>query len=123
MTRAGYLQWRSTLKQFHADQSEAVLRKAGYPDSMIARVRDMNLKRNLAVDPEMQVLEDALCLVFLEWQLTELAHKTDEEKTVNALSKSWLKMSPAAREQALKLDYGPVEKRLLERALARRAIP
>jgi hypothetical protein len=119
MTRAGYLQWRSTLKQFHADQSEAVLRESGYPDSVIARVRDLNLKRKLAVDPEMQVLEDALCLVFLEWQLTDLASKTDEEKTVNALRKSWLKMSPAAREHALKLNYGPIEQRLLGRAMAR----
>lgn len=118
MTRAGYHEWRSNLKQFHANQSAAVLRKVGYPESMIARVRDLNLKRNLAVDPEMQVLEDALCLVFLEWQFAELARKTDEEKTVNALRKSWRKMSPLARERALELNYGPQQQRLLDRALA-----
>jgi len=118
MTRAGYLEWRATLKEFHADQSAAVLREVGYAEPTIARVRDLNLKRNLATDPEMQILEDALCLSFLEWQFAELARKTDEEKTVNALRKSWRKMSPAAREQALKLPYGDVERRLLERALA-----
>jgi hypothetical protein len=118
MTRAGYHEWRSTLKRFHADQSAAVLRKVGYPESLIARVRDLNLKRNLTDDPEMQVLEDALCLVFLEWQFADLARKTDEEKTVNALRKSWRKMSPLARERALKLKYGPEQQRLLGRALA-----
>jgi hypothetical protein len=34
------------------------------------------------------VLEDALCLVFLQYQLTDLAAKTDDEKVINALKKS-----------------------------------
>jgi hypothetical protein len=116
MTRAGYLEWRSTLKQFHADQGSAVLREVGYPESMVTRVRELNLKRNLASDPEMQVLEDALCLVFLQWQFGELARKTDEAKTVNALRKSWRKMSPAGRAEALKLSYDALEQRLIARA-------
>ena len=118
MTRAGYLEWRTTLKQFHADESATVLRELGYPEPIIARVRDLNLKRNLSKDPEMQVLEDALCLVFLEWQFPDLARKTDEDKTINALRKSWRKMSPTARARALELPYGPHERGLLERALA-----
>jgi hypothetical protein len=118
MTRAGYLEWRSTLKQFHASQASAVLREVGYPESIVTRVRDLNLKRNLAGDPEMQVLEDALCLVFLQWQFGELARKTDEAKTVNALRKSWSKMSPAARAEALKLNYDALERPLIARALA-----
>lgn len=63
------------------------------------------------------MLEDALCLVFLEFQLAELAAKTEEEKVINALRKSWSKMTVAARDQALRLGYGPKEKSLLERAL------
>jgi hypothetical protein len=123
MTRTGYHQWRTTLKQFHADQSAEVLRTVGYDEPTIQRVRDLNLKRHLTSDPEMQVLEDALCLVFLQWQFAELARKTDEEKTINALRKSWQKMSPAGREQALKLEFGPHERRLLERALANPSDP
>jgi hypothetical protein len=118
MTRAGYHEWRTTLKKFHADESAAVLREVGYPEPIIARVRELNLKRNLSSDPEMQVLEDALCLVFLEWQFPDLARKTDEDKTINALRKSWHKMSPTARARALELTYGPLEQQLLERALA-----
>ena len=40
------------------------------------------------------MLEDALCLVFLEYQLADLAAKTAEDKTINALQKSWQKMTP-----------------------------
>jgi len=80
-------------------------------------VQDLNLKKHFPDDPETRVLEDALCLVFLEYQLADLAVKTAEDKTVNALQKSWQKMTPAGRAEALKLNYGPREKVLLERAL------
>jgi hypothetical protein len=65
----------------------------------------------------MQVLEDALCLVFLEWQFGALARKMDEAKTVNALRKSWRKMSPSARAEALQLNYDAHERALIARAL------
>jgi hypothetical protein len=77
----------------------------------------LNLKKHFPGDLEGRVLEDALCLVFLQYQFAELASKTAEDKTINALQKSWQKMTPAARAEALKLDYGPGEKVLLERAL------
>jgi hypothetical protein len=117
MTRAGYLQWRTVLKKFHAEKAGEILREVGYPSSMIDRVQALNLKKDLARDPECQTLEDALCLVFLEHQLAELASKSTEEKVVNALRKSWEKMSPAGRAAAVKLNFGPTEKALLEKAL------
>lgn len=117
LTRAGYHRWRTALKQFHAEQSATVLRAVGYGDDVIARVSDLNLKKHLHADPETQVLEDALCLVFLQFQLADLAARTDEAKVINALQKSWAKMSPAGHEQALRLDYGPREQALLQRAL------
>ena len=117
MTRAGYLQWRATLKQFHARKAGVILRELGYPDDVIRRVQDLNLKKGFPNDPETRVLEDALCLVFLQYQFAELAAKTGEDKIINALQKSWQKMTPAARAEALKLNYGGREKALLERAL------
>jgi hypothetical protein len=117
MTRAGYLQWRATLKKFHAKKAGDVLREAGYPEDVIRRVQDLNLKKNFPDDPEARVLEDALCLVFLEFQFADLAAKTAADKTINALQKSWAKMTEAARAEALKLNYGEREKALLERAL------
>jgi len=117
MTRAGYLQWRATLKKFHAQKAGDLLREAGYPEDVIRRVQDLNLKKHFPDDPEARVLEDALCLVFLEFQFADLAAKTAADKTINALQKSWQKMTEAARAEALKLNYGEREKALLERAL------
>lgn len=117
MTRAGYLQWRANLKKFHAQKAGDILREVGYPDEMIHRVQELNLKKNFPADPESRVLEDALCLVFLEFQLADLAAKTAEDKTINALQKSWGKMTEAGRAEALRLNYGEREKALLKRAL------
>jgi len=117
MTRAGYLQWRANLKKYHAQKAGDILRELGYPEAVVRCVQDLNLKKHFPDDPETRVLEDALCLVFLEYQLADLAVKTAEDKTINALQKSWQKMTPAGRAEALKLNYGPREKVLLERAL------
>jgi hypothetical protein len=117
MTRAGYHQWKNDLKRFHAERSTAVLREVGYDEPIVERVRQLNLKRDFPTDPEVRVIEDALCLVFLQFQFAPLAARTDDEKVINALQKSWNKMTPAAREHALKLDHGERERRLLERAL------
>ena len=117
MTRTGYLKWRADLKKFHAEKSGAILRETGYDDDTIRRVQDLNLKKNFPADAEVRVLEDALCLVFLEFQFAGLAARSDDDKMINALQKSWVKMTGAARAEALKLNYGGREKTLLQRAL------
>ena len=117
MTRAGYLKWREDLKRFHARRVGEILRETGYEDATIQRVQDLILKKNFPANPEGRVLEDALCLVFLEHQLGELAAKTADDKVVNALQKSWKKMTPTAHAEALKLAYNPREKALIDRAL------
>ncbi|MDD5140731.1 MAG: DUF4202 domain-containing protein [Verrucomicrobiales bacterium] len=117
MTRAGYLKWRADLKKFHAQKAGEILREAGYDEETIHRVQDLNLKKHFPADAETRTLEDALCLVFLEFQLVGLAARTAEDKTVNALQKSWGKMTEAARAEALKLNYGERETALLHRAL------
>jgi hypothetical protein len=118
MTRPGYLKWREDLKKFHAQKAGEILTEMGYDTELVSRVQRLNLKKDFPNDPETRVLEDALCLVFLERQLSELAQKTSEEKLINALQKSWKKMTPAAREHGLKLSYTPAEKEILDKALA-----
>lgn len=117
MNRAGYLRWRSDLKQFHAQTSAGILREIGYPEETILRVQELNLKKNLATDSECQALEDALCLVTLEHQLGELMSKTPPEKLIEILRKTWKKMSPTGRQHALALSFPEAEKALIERAL------
>ena len=118
MTRAGYLQWREGLKKFHAQKAGEILKDVGYGPEVIVRVQDLNLKKNFPHDPEGRVIEDALCLVFLEHQLEELASKTAEDKVINALQKSWKKMTPEAQSLAKTIDYSPRDRDLIGKALA-----
>lgn len=117
MTRAGYLNWRTDLKQLHAAKSTTILRESGYSEAVIDRVRALNLKQGLSSDPEVQTLEDALCLVTLELQLDDLIARTDEQKMLGILQKTWRKMSPAARQLALKLPLSRQAGSLLAEAL------
>ena len=118
MTRVGYLQWREGLKKFHAQRAGEILKEVGYPEEIIRRVQNLNLKKDFPKNPETRVLEDALCLVFLEHQFADLAAKTAEDKMINAVQKTWKKMTEQARAKALELSFGEKEKKLIEKALA-----
>ncbi len=117
ITRAGYLKWRNDLKAFHAQKAGEILAEVGYSQEVIRAVQTLNLKKNFPRDPESRILEDALCLVFLQHQFGALARKTSDEQMINALRKSWNKMTPSAHEAALKLPYSENERRLLKLAL------
>lgn len=117
MTRSGYLRWRTDLKQFHARKSAEILREVGYDYATIARVSDLNLKKQFGRDPDCQILEDALCLVTLQYQLSDLVAKTEPAKMMGILQKTWKKMSKPARDYALALPFSETEKRLIEQAL------
>lgn len=117
--RAGYLRWKNDLHRRHAEDVAAILDDHGIDEGTVARVQEIVRKRGLAQgDPEVQVLEDALCLVFLETQFDELASRTDDEVMVNVLVKSLAKMSDAGKAAALTLTYTERENALLQRALA-----
>lgn len=116
--RSGYLKWREGLKKFHADALEAIMAEAGYGQASIQKARSLLVRKNLATDAEGQTLEDAACLVFLQYELGEFSAKTPADKMVEILRKSWAKMSPAARNQALGLTYGAAQAPLIQKALA-----
>jgi hypothetical protein len=123
MTRPGYLRWREDLKKLHARKAAEILREVGYPEDTILRVQELNLKRNFPSDPVSRVLEDALCLLFLERQFGELAKKTSEEKLINALQKAWAKMTPTAQSLAQSLPLPTAQRELLAKALSQRRTP
>ncbi len=116
--RTGYLRWRSELQKLHAREVAAILEGEGYDEAVIARVQDLVRKKNLARDPEVQALEDALCLVFLETQFRALAGRLEPEKLLEVTRKTLRKMSDAGRRLALELDLEAPDRALLERALA-----
>jgi 6-phosphogluconate dehydrogenase len=70
----------------------------------VSRVQDLIRKRNFPRVPDGRVLEDALCLVFLETQFAETTAKTGDEKMIGILQKTWRKMTPQAQQIALTIS-------------------
>jgi hypothetical protein len=116
--RAGYLRWRTTLKRQHATEVAEILERVGYDRATIERVQAIVRKEGLARDPDVQVHEDALCLVFLQTQLVEVAEQLGEDKAIDVLRKTARKMSARGLDAAGALDLAPAARQLLERALA-----
>lgn len=105
--RSGYLVWRQALKQQHADEAARILEACGYDTTTIHSVTGIILRKNLTGSADAQALEDALCLVFFETQLVELAEKLDAEKMRDVAIKTLCKMSSRARDLALGLPIDP----------------
>jgi hypothetical protein len=115
--REGYRAWRTELARFHADQAGAIMRAAGYDQTMVARVGALVRKEKYKTDPEAQTLEDVACLVFLEHHLADFASHKDEAKLIAILQKTWRKMSPQGQHAALKIDFPQAARVLLDKAL------
>ena len=116
--RAGYLRWRTGLKKQHAEEVGEILTHEGYGPEVIELVQHIVRKDALNSDPMVQTHEDALCLVFLETQLLDLADQLGDDKTIEVIRKTVLKMSPRGIEAALALDLPANALSLVERAMA-----
>lgn len=114
--RDGYRRWRTDLARFHAEAAGAILREVGYDDETVARVGALLRKERLQADPEVQLLEDVACLVFLQHYLPAFAARHDEAKLTGILRKTWRKMSARGRAEALRLDLAPGLRDLVARA-------
>lgn len=117
MDRQGYKRWRSDLAQFHGETAAVIMTDKGYDQETIERVKDLLLKRGLKRDPEVQVLEDVICLVFIEYYLEDFATKHDEPKLIDIIRKTWNKMSSQGHEAALKLPLSEEMLALVGKAL------
>ncbi|MEO0322717.1 MAG: DUF4202 domain-containing protein [Myxococcota bacterium] len=118
MDRAGYHRWRTHLYGVHADEAEAILRDVGYDDETVRQVRKMLQKKGIKSDPEVQLLEDVICLCFLRHYWAAFAAQHDEAKLIGILQKTWRKMSTEGQAAALKLPLRPDDVALIEKALA-----
>ena len=117
MDRAGYLTWRTRCAKMHADLAAEVLGEVGYDEDTVARVRKLLTKRGLKSDPEVQMLEDVACLVFLEHYAADFAGQHEHAKVIDIVQKTWAKMSDAGHAAALELPLDPGVKAVVEEAL------
>lgn len=103
----GYREWRTTLADFHAKTAAGILRDEGYDPDTIARVEALLRKERLKADPDVQTLEDVICLVFFEHYLADFAAEHDAATLTNILRRTWRKMSDRGRQTAMALDLAP----------------
>jgi hypothetical protein len=115
--RTGYLLWRKELGRFHADRSSEILRRVGYDEETIRRVQTINQKKSIKLDADVQAMEDALCLTFLEYEIDVFAAKHEDDKIVDILRKTWRKMSERGHAEALRLRYSDRVGALVNKAL------
>jgi hypothetical protein len=111
-TAEGYKAWRARLLDHHADIGASVLRECGYDEAMVAGVASLLRKERLKRNPDAQLLEDVIGLVFLQHYLADFVathRQYGEDKFVDILRKTFRKMSPRGRGAAATLVNLPAE--------------
>ena len=117
--RSGYLRWRTAAAGHHARRTAELMQEAGCDPSEVAAVCALLRKEGLATaaaDSDVQALEDIACLVFLESYLGAFAPKHDAAKVTAILTRTWRKMSPHARREALQAGLDTDKLQLVEDA-------
>ena len=102
--RIGYNDWRTRLAKMHGELATEIMREVGYDQQMCERVRMLLMKDRMeAGEGEGQILEDVICLVFLEFYFVPFAPQYNEQKLSGIVRKTWRKMSERGRQTALTL--------------------
>jgi hypothetical protein len=116
--RIGYLTWRKELQRHHARRTGDIMAAHGYDSADIDRVGALIRKERLKHDPEVQLLEDVICLVFLQFEAAHFIEKHEDEKVREILAKTAKKMSDTGLRAAAALELPPRLRRLFTEALA-----
>ena len=72
----------------HADITAEILNQVGYDKAFIDRVSLLINKKLIKKNEETQILEDTICLVFLDYYFDEFAAKHTDEKIIDILKKT-----------------------------------
>lgn len=99
----GYKRWRAAANLKHAALAKLELERVGYDAETIAHTCDVLLKKRLAHDPAAALLEDAVCLRFVQDELVAFAQGRDPDAVRTIVAKTWVKMSAAGHRAALGL--------------------
>lgn len=117
MNRAGYLKWRTDLKKFHAKKASDILTSLDYDKDVIEKVSFLLQKKQLKRNADTQVIEDVICLVFLQYYFDPFIEKHSDEKIIDIVQKTWKKMSEKGHDAALQLSYSEKALSLVKQAL------
>lgn len=104
MNKQGYHKWRSDLYIFHADKVAKIMVQTGFSEQDIKRAKNAVAKVGIKSNPDTQLLEDVVGLVFIESYMLDFAAKHPEyteQKWIDIIRKTWKKMSVDAHEFVL----------------------
>ncbi len=120
--RKGYNQWRKACREHHAKLLAEIMRRHGYSEDEIAEVGRLVRKEQLKKDKLSQALENVVDVVFVEHYLQPFLDKYshyDEDKRIDIVARTLLKMSPKGHAAALALDLPAAHRALIEKAIER----
>ncbi|HHK74952.1 MAG TPA: DUF4202 domain-containing protein [Rhizobiales bacterium] len=118
--RVGYNKWRKTCREHHASVVGKIMAAHGYGKEDIEAVGIYLKKQKLKKNDESQALENVVDVVFLAHYWDEFVEKFpqyDDDKLIDIIGKTLLKMSPHGHKAALELDLPPETLRLVGAAL------
>ncbi|MFT5879183.1 MAG: hypothetical protein ACI86X_000273 [Moritella sp.] len=115
--REGYNQWRQELGRLHATEAAKIAQQVGCSAADVQAIGRMLRKEKLKRDPEVQALEDVICLVFLKYYFTAFTDKHSPEKLLVIVKKTWAKMSEKGHSAALNLPFTAAQQALFAQAL------
>ena len=104
MDRKGYHKWRSDLYIFHAEKVAQIMQQTGYNEQDIERAKKAVAKVGIKSNPDTQLIEDVVGLVFIEHYMLDFATKHpeySEQKWIDIIRKTWSKMSEQAHKFVL----------------------
>jgi len=116
--REGYYKWRQSLGRLHADETMQIAKRVGCSEAEVDAIGRMLRKEQIKRDPEVQALEDVICLVFLRFYFAPFAEQHSDEKIIRIVQKTWTKMSEQGHAAALQLPFTDTQQVLLAKALA-----
>lgn len=115
--KMGYFHWRTYLAEYQADKVGEILKQAGYPAETTDRLHSLIAKENLHVDNDSQVLEDVVCLVFMEHYLEDFATKNPHLEFKRIILKTMAKMSREGIAEAKKIQFPADIKEIIDQVM------
>ncbi len=118
--REGYNKWRKSCREHHAKTVGKIMAEHGFSDGEIADVGIYLKKQKLKRNDNSQALENVVDVVFLGFYWDEFTQKFpqyDDDKLIDIIGKTLLKMSSHGHKAALALDLPPRTLKLLGAAL------
>ncbi|PLX34024.1 MAG: DUF4202 domain-containing protein [Hyphomicrobiales bacterium] len=118
----GYNRWRKTCREHHAELMRDIMSANGYTEADIEAVGTYLKKEKLKKNDESQALENVVDVVFLEYYWDEFVEKFpqyDDDKLIDIVGKTLLKMSSHGHQAALALDLPADTLKIVGAALER----